>query len=303
MVKAHLMREFTAIDGSECASAAWARQNLGADDEQISKAMTDIYSEATAAFTDAPDNGARLVSRMRLEGAVRELWGCADAQTKSFLVEIAADKGKNSWLRRVAVSSSLKAADAEEAKAVLLRFLVGEDRMDAMARSSICQHAWTAFMDADAGKKAAILGSLYVSLSREENKWLFRVYDDILCELSGDYAGSRQRLAILQRLIDAPSLCLSDDYAMPDLHAKLKVLQKTRPRTNINTNLAALAARDFNLPQPEELPTGGAFETTPEEPDTAAAVPPPRFWFAVPLAVGAGLLAALLLWRGLRKRT
>jgi hypothetical protein len=33
-----------------------------------------------------------------------------------------------------------------------------------------------------------------------------------------------------------------------------------------------------------------------------ASVPPPRSRFAAPLAAGAGLLAALLLWRGLRKR-
>ena len=83
------MREFTAIDDTERTTASWIRQNLGADDEQIRKVMMDIYREATLAYRSAPDKDSRPLSRMRLEGVIRELGGCADDQTKGFLMDYA----------------------------------------------------------------------------------------------------------------------------------------------------------------------------------------------------------------------
>jgi hypothetical protein len=139
--------------------------------------------------------------------------------------------------------------------------------MNSQARSSICEYARTAFMEADAEKKAAILESLYAALSKEDNKWLFRGYDNLLCELSTQYADSHQRLAILKRLINSPSLCKADDYALSELQEKLKVLQKTHLYTNISTNIVSLAVQNVNTPQPGFL-TNSEKGDVREGPDT-----------------------------------
>ena len=175
--------------------------------------------------------------------------------------------------------------------------------MNSQARSSICEHARTAFMTADAEKKAAILESLYAGLSIEDSKWLFSVYDDFLCLFSNQYADSHQRLAILQRLINIPSLCKADDYAMPELQEKLKVLQKSHLYSNISTNLAVLKSRDFNLSPPELLTNNVAetdLDSSTAEPETVGmtASSPRRYAFY-------GVLTLLLLgfgaWRFIRK--
>jgi hypothetical protein len=175
----------------------------------------------------------------------------ADSNTKTFLLGLTKDASTDANLKSQAISSYLIAADAEETKNALLRFLVEGDRMDCQERSSICAYAKMVFKDANPEKKEAIRLSLFVALSKEDNKWLFRVYDDILCKISKDYANSHERLALLKRLINVPSLCKVDDYAMPELQEKLKALQKIRLSTNISTNLSALNARNFNLPQPD----------------------------------------------------
>ena len=141
--------------------------------------------------------------------------------------------------------------------------------MDSQSRSGVCRYALAAFTQATPEKKAAILESLYAALSHEDNKWLFRVYDDILCKISKEYANSHERLALLKRLINAPSLCKVDDYAMPELQEKLKVLQKMRLYTNINTNLTTLKGRDFNLPLPVSA-TNEVTETASKSIDTKA---------------------------------
>lgn len=303
-VRAHLMLEFTAIDDTERSSAAWIKQNLGASDEQIRKAMMDIHREAVLTHSNAPEQDSRSLSRMRLEGAIRELWGCADSQTKDFLLDYAASRENDAQIRSLAVSSYLRVADAEEARDILLRFLVGENQMDLGGRSSICRHAQTAFMDADAAKRTAILESLYVALSREENKCNFHVYDDILSELSSDYVHSHQRLAILEKLIDAPPLCKADEFVMPNLTKKLKELQKTKRTTNINTNLSALKERDFNQPLPEE--ERFALEMPPDAPDAGGTdqeePAETRCKGVYPLAAVAGLLAVTALWFVFRRK-
>jgi len=181
-------------------------------------------------------------------------------------------------LRITAVSSYLRAADAEEAKDALIRFLIGGDQMDSQAKSSILRYALIAYQEACVEKKMAILQSLYAALASEDNKWLFRVYDDILGQISPQYTHSLQRRDILARLIKAPALCKADDYAMPELERKLQELKKTRLYTTISTNLAVLKDRDFNQPLPEDeriaLETPPAVTAT----DVAGAVPeePPR---------------------------
>jgi endonuclease YncB( thermonuclease family) len=55
------------------------------------------------------------------------------------------------------------------------------------------------------------------------------------------------------------------------------------------------------VPAPQEPAAVPARTNAPPVPELSA-VSPSRSWFAAPLAAGAGLLAALLLWRGLRRR-
>jgi len=247
-------------------------------DEQLHRVLMAVYRETgdnRPALTPQSDEWKR--NQGIAESVVRWLPKCGNVPVKDFLLDHMTAKEADGHIRQQAILAYLRVANAEEAKNILLRFLIGEDRMDLGGRSSICRYAQTAFMDADAAKRAAILESLYVALSREENKCNFHVYDDVLSDLSSDYANSRQRLAILQKLINAPPLCKADESVMPNLTAKLKELQKTRRTTNINTNLAAVMPRD--VPPVAEPP----------------AAPPPRSRLAVPLAVGAGLLAALAL--------
>lgn len=93
-VRAHLMLEFTAIDDTERSSAAWIKQNLGASDEQIRKAMMDIHREAVLTHSNAPEQDSRSLSRMRLEGAIRELWGVRRLSNKGFSAGLCRFKGK-----------------------------------------------------------------------------------------------------------------------------------------------------------------------------------------------------------------
>jgi hypothetical protein len=302
-LKAYLMEEFIAIDGYDSDNTRQLKAG-GVTDEQLRRVLVEIYAEAGAALKRAEDEYGRMASALRRENAVRELGSCTCENTKTFLLEVAADKTEDGILRTIAVGSYLRAADAGEARDILLRFLVGDDRMDLGGRTSICSHAQTAFMEADAAKRAAILESLYVGLSQEENKCNFHVYDDILSELSSDYVHSHQRLAILEKLIDAPPLCKADEFVMPNLMKKLKELQKTRRTTNINTNLSALKKRDFNQPLPEE--ERSALETPPDAPDAGGTAQEEqaetRRKGLCPLAAVAGLLAAIALWLGLRKK-
>ena len=276
----------------------------GVTDEQFYRVLMELYRTAEDKWPTLTPNTAEWgKNRDVVIGVLLCLPKCGEIPVKDFLLDYASSEKNDSRSRPAAIRSYLRVADAEEAKDALLRFMVGEERMDAQARSSICQHARTAFMEADARKRSAILESLYVALAREDNKWLFRVYDDVLCELSHPYADSHQRLALLLRLINAPSLCKGDEAAMPWLLELQKVLQKKRPTTNINTNLAALESTDFSLPQPA-LPSNGAADavrenagTGPQTADGSKRGPGRYAVFGLPALI----LLALGVWRFLRK--
>lgn len=226
----------------------WFKSTFDVQDEVLRPVLLEIYKEARMKNLDDPNNS---VDMLRAKRSLTGLGLCADDDAKQLLLGIASQPSDVMDIRMRALAAYLQASSAEEAKTVLLRFLVEGERMDSESRSGVCRYALAAFKDASPEKKAAILEALYVALSREDNKWLFRIYDDILCKISKEYANSHQRLAILKRLINAPSLCKVDDYAVPELQEKLKALQKIRLSTNISTNLATLKARNFNLPQPD----------------------------------------------------
>ena len=150
-------------------------------DEQLHRVLMDIYREAeNKLLALTPDTEEWNYNLGLVDGVIRWLPKCKGIPVKDSLLAYATSEEKHRHTKQTAILSYLRVADAEETRDVLLRFLVGENRMDLGSRSSICRYAQTAFMEADAAKRAAILESLYVALSREENKCNFHVYDDIL---------------------------------------------------------------------------------------------------------------------------
>ena len=277
-LKAYLMGEFIAFEGYDRAITRRLKDG-GVTDEQLRRVLVSVYAEAEAAHEQAKDQYERMVSTLRRENAIYELGVCADAETKGFLLDVAADATKDDFLRTIAVSSYLHIADAQEAKEILTRFLVGNDKMDSDSRSSILRHAHTVYIEADLEKKRAIIESLHVTLANEDAKWLFRVYDNILSRLSQQYADSRQMRDILKRLINATPTCLADELALPDLKARLTQLQKFTPITNITTNLKAINSRDFSQPPPGgDAVAADASPASHLPPHAPAATPLRGFW-------------------------
>jgi hypothetical protein len=250
-LKNYLMGEFIAIDGYDVENTRRIKAG-GVSDDLLRRVLTDIYSEAKATLEQTNDPYECMVNKLRRENAIRELGVCANDATKAFLLDLAADKSKNEISRTVAIGSYLRAANAQETRDALIRFMVGEERLDSQARSSILAHASEICRGTDQAKKQAIIETLYVALAQEDAKWLFRVYDNILCSHSRQYTNSAQRQAILQRLIRATPTCLGDENAMPGLEATRRELQKREMTANVNTNLDLLKARDFNKPVTEE---------------------------------------------------
>ena len=303
-LKAELLR-FLPINGRfDFKEFPWFKKTFEVQDEVLRPVLLEIYKESRKKDLSDPNNHLDWLRTMR---SLTGLGICADNNTKQLLLSLATEVSDVRDMRMRSLAAYLQTADPEEAKNALIRFLVEGERMDSQTRSSICRYALAAFKDASPEKKAAILESLYAALSREDNKWLFRVYDDILCKISKEYANSHQRLAILKRLINAPSLCKVDDYAMPELQEKLKVLQKMRLYTNINTNLTTLNGRDFNLPLPVSA-TNEVAETTSESTDTKVGVEnkqaKKRYSIDVLSLIGgaAVLILGLGLWHLSRKR-
>jgi len=262
-----------------------------------------MHAALTAIYREAETREGKEARDLRVR-AVLWLGVCSDDATKAFLLEVAADEAKGGFLRTTAISSYLRVADAEETKKVLLRFLAEGDRMDSQSRSTIIWSTLMVYQDATAEKKGAIVESLCAALAGEDHKWLFRVYDDVLCQISPHYRHSLQRRDILARLIKAPALCKADDYAMPELEEKLREIEKANLHTTINTNLSALKERDFSQPLPEEERI--ALEMPPDAPHAGGTAQEEsaetrRKWLC-PLAAVAGLLAVFVLWFVLRRK-
>jgi hypothetical protein len=274
-------------------------------DEQLHRVLMEIYREAEDKLqTLTPDTEEWNYNLGLVDGVIRWLPKCKGIPVKDFLLAYAASDEKHRHTRQAAIRSYLRVADAEETKKVLLRFLAEGDRMDSQSRSTIIWSTLMVYQDATAEKKRAIVESLCVALAGEDHKWLFRVYDDVLCQISPHYRHSLQRRDILARLVKAPALCKADDYAMPELEEKLREIEKANLHTTISTNLSALKERDFSQPLPEEERI--ALETPPNAPDaTDAAQEKPaktRCKGGYPLAAVAGLLAVFVLWFGLRRK-
>jgi hypothetical protein len=276
-------------------------------DEQLHRVLVDIYHGAENKLaTLTPETREWFDNRSIMAGVIRWLPKCGDIPVKDFLLDCAASKEKDSSIRSGAVRSYLRLADAEEAKNVLLRFLVGEDRMDDHARSSIYRYPRAVWDTAAPEKKAYMVNALREAAAVESPQWVFEECDSQLIAMYPAYRDSLQREAMLRRQLSLP---FSQYYTeLKDKMGKeVKRLEKMKSRSNVSTNGITLTAQDFSIPQAEPL-TGknGAKRvpaSEPDEPKPPAAPPPPPLRPAVPLAVGAGLLALFALWRGLRQRT
>ena len=223
--------------------------------EQFHRVLMEMYNEAeekwptlTPKTAEWGENGDVVI------GVLACLPMCGNIPVKDFLLDYAASKEKEGFKRAVAVSSYLRVADAAEARGVLLRFLVDEDRMNPMGRLSIYSYARMAYKDAPAEKRTAILAALIAAAAKEEGKIEFMKVDGILAERSAAYRLSRERLALLERhSLELPTANL---YTDRDLKAALAESRKYKQHTSISTNLEVLASRDFNLPQ-TDLPAKG----------------------------------------------
>ena len=225
--------------------AIWFRRDAGdLADERLHKALVEIYREAESQTgRDAKD----LMTRVAIWLGV-----CADDATKAFLLDLAADKSKDGFLRTIAIDSYLRAADANEARDALVRFLVGSDRMASdMDRSGIYAVAYTAWEGSSPGKKLAICGALQVGLAHETTHWVFCSGDRWLSGMSLKYARSEERLALLERMYAAP-VPDGELFDKRSLAPQLDEARRLDERTSVNTNLLTVVARDFNQPLSEE---------------------------------------------------
>ena len=273
-------------------------------DEQLHGVLMAIYRETE-------DNRLVLTPQSRewrrnqgiAESVVRWLPKCGNIPIKGFLLEHMTTKEADVHLREQAILAYLRVADADEARNILLRFLVGGNRSD-LERLSIYSFAKIAYRESDSPeKKATILAALAVAADKEEGKIRFMEVDGILAERSPVYRQSNERLAMLERhSLEPPT---TDLYTDRDLRAALEEARKYKQYTSVTTNLAVLMSRDVNLPQTTPLTNGAAAtvrELSGTEATTGGAAGPGRSPGRLALL---GVLGALLLglgaWRFMRK--
>jgi len=240
-------------------------------DEQFQRVLMELYKEAESKWpTLTPNTGEWVINKQVVISVLACLHMCADSQTKDFLLDYAGSKEKDAFSRTIALSSYLRAADPEETKHALLRFLVEGDRMEYMERLSIYEYARMVYDSADELKRAAILHALYVAASGTDvSPWEFRVCDEILERISPAYAKSSERFSLLKKH-NAASYPKMREHTKKDLKERFEKMQKIKKFTNISTNLAALKSRDFNVPRPD-LSTNDVVEASPDHPNTPSA--------------------------------
>lgn len=227
------------------------KQNFSVTDEQLYRILMGVYLDAEGKWaTLTPKTTEWNNNNRTVEGVLGWLPKCGDIPVKDFLMDYSTKEENESWLRRSAILSYLRKANAEEAKNALLRFLVEGDRMDYMERLSIYEYAKMVYGSADEQKRAAILNTLYVAAAVSDLPPLeFRVCDEILVKLSSAYAQSCQRFALLNKF-NSISYPENRKETKKILKERLESMQKFKVLTNVSTNLMLLKSRNFNLPQP-----------------------------------------------------
>jgi len=299
-----LLDEFTATDGADWEGIDKLTRCYSVSEDRLRSAAMSLFEEATNLSSDGASHKDGVPLRLLANNALFLLGKYADNTTKSFLLNLVADKSRDGVLRTVALSSYLHAADAEEATGALLRFLVSPDRMVGdMERSGAYAFANTAWNESSSEKKRAICEALQAGLAHESTHWVFCSGDRWLCGMSAKYARSEERLAMFERMYATP-VPDGDLFDRQSLVPQIEMLRKLKKHTSVNTNLATAIAHDFNQPLPEEERI--ALETPPNAPDATDAAQEKstetgrKSFYA--LAAIAGLLGVLALWFGLRRK-
>ncbi len=273
-------------------------------DEQLHRVLMEIYREAEDKLqTLTPDTEEWNYNLGLVDGVIRWLPKCKGIPVKDFLLAYAASEEKHHHARQAAILSYLRVANAEEARDILLKFLVGKDRMGEYDRSSIYRYPRIVWDTVSPEKRAAMFNALCEAAAVESVQWAFDECDSQLIAMCPAYRDSLQRKGMLKRQLSVP---------FPKYYSELKEkmekeverLEKLEKHTSVNTNLATAIARDFNQPLPEEGRI--ALETPPDAPDTTDAAQEKstetgrKSFYA--LAAIAGLLGVLALWFGLRRK-
>jgi hypothetical protein len=255
-LKKRLLGMNSSFEGFEKSEIERFKHRFEISDEIMRSVAMNIYNESIIAVkekrTDGIDGGLNAY-RQQVGLALFCLGLSADQSTKQMLMAIVTDSATESSFRRQAISSYLLAADPEEAKNALLRFLVEEDRMSHMERLSLYEYARMAYDSASPENKAAILAALIAAANKEEGKIEFMKVDNILAERCAAYRHSRERLAMLERhSLEPPTNNL---YTDRDLKAALEECRNYKSHTSISTNLTTLKSCDLKMLQSELLNT------------------------------------------------
>ena len=233
-------------------------------DEQFHRVLMELYREAEDKWQMlTPNTDAWRHNRMIVEGVLGCLPMCGDSVDKTLLLDLAADKTKDGFLRTIAVGSYLRAADPVEARDALLRFLAEENI--GINKLPIYSHAREVFDKTppeDTAKRRAIIAALMVAAAHEDGKIGFVEVDRIVAMRSDTYRRSRERLALLERhSLEPPTRNL---YTDDDLKAALAQARKFRAHTSVNTNADQLKAHLFDQkPNTDGSEKWGGFLITP----------------------------------------
>ena len=226
------------------------KQKFDVDDETMQTALMNIISEssATARWLDFKAGDLHEISKAKhlLATSTEWLGVCADAEGKKYLMDIATDDAKAGLYRERAIGAYLLRADAQETRGALIGFVVNMRQGIRGIYHVIMQTYDKA--ESDPQKREAIVASLIVILAREENRGLFAMMDKNLAERNKEYATSRQRLAMLQRMSKLPPTTWYGDGAK-SLDPALASFRFRFFKTNVSTNLTELMARDFGKPE------------------------------------------------------
>ena len=217
-------------------------------DDTLRAVLLDIYGSVRhlggEPFSyDDPDE--LTYDKRRLRRSIEWLGYCADEKTKRLLWEVACDGTKAEAYQITAMRSYIHCANAREVRDALVRFLI-----DTRIKPSFAYLYAIAVYDESEGdprKREAIVAALVVALAQEEHRGLFVSTDKELAERSKDYANSRQRLAILQRMNRLPPTNWYGDSK--SLDPVIRPLRFRLFKTNVSTNLTELMARDFRKPK------------------------------------------------------
>ncbi|MCL1921856.1 MAG: hypothetical protein FWG50_12430 [Kiritimatiellaeota bacterium] len=231
------------------------KRKFNVSDEVMRAALMSLIRDCSAKVgwqdDETPKTGELLWTRAVLGAAILWLGACTDAETKQFLMGIAADGTQRKWYRSNAVKAYLYHADAQETRDTLARFLIKRE-------AEIYVHFLAAIRvydesEDDPQKREVIIASLIVALAQEENRGFFAMMDKNLAERNKEYATSHQRLAMVQRMSKLPPTNWYGDSEKA-LDPALKSFRFRFFKTNVSTNLTELMSRDFTQPPVKPKP-------------------------------------------------